>query len=302
MSPAQPNILLVMADQMAAPALPFHGHPVVQAPNLSRLAEEGVVFDSAYCSSPLCAPSRASLVTGQFPSRLSVYDNAAEFPASIPTFGHYLRDLGYHTCLCGKMHFIGPDQHRVSQHVSLVDILPTLVDLAASSAQDLKMVDGKAGQSLLPLLEGNEDQWPNAAVREILCEGALAPCFMIRRGRYKYVYSKPDPDQLYDLESDPDERENLAPHQAYDSLRSRFLDEVMARWDPEGIYEEVLTSQRQRRLVFRSLSRGKQTFWDFQPYRDASRQYVRSDTALDELERRARFPKPDRMSIHEVHN
>jgi choline-sulfatase len=192
--------------------------------------------------------------------------------------------------------------HRVARNVSLVDILPTLLQLANTEAQDLKRVDRKVGHSLLPLLEGSDDRGNDTAVSEILCEGALAPCFMIRRGRYKYVYSEPDPDQLYDLESDPGERENLAQHQAYDSLRCRFLDEVMARWDPEGIYEEVIASQRRRRLVFRSLSRGRQAPWNFQPYQDASRQYVRSDTALDDVESRARFPKPDRMSIHGAHN
>ena len=86
----QPNFLFIMADQMAAPALPFYGHPVVQTPHLSRLAENGVVFDNAYCNSPLCAPSRFSMLTGQLPSRIGAYDNAAYFPTQVPTFAHYL--------------------------------------------------------------------------------------------------------------------------------------------------------------------------------------------------------------------
>ena len=53
-----PNILIVMADQMAPAFLPIYGHPLVRAPNIQRLARDGVVFDSAYCASPLCAPSR----------------------------------------------------------------------------------------------------------------------------------------------------------------------------------------------------------------------------------------------------
>ncbi|MGH2524480.1 MAG: sulfatase-like hydrolase/transferase, partial [Anaerolineales bacterium] len=106
----KPNILFIMADQMAGPALPFRGHPIVKAPNLTRLAETGVVFDNAYCNSPLCAPSRFSLMAGQLPSRIGGYDNAAEFRADVPTFAHYLRALGYRTCLSGKMHFVGPDQ------------------------------------------------------------------------------------------------------------------------------------------------------------------------------------------------
>ncbi|MCL7454327.1 MAG: sulfatase-like hydrolase/transferase, partial [Anaerolineae bacterium] len=113
-----------MADQMAGPALPMYGHPVARSPNLERLAEEGVTFESAYCSSPLCAPSRASLVTGQLASRIGAYDNAAAFPASVPTFGHYLRDQGYYTCLCGKMHFVGPDQLHGFEERLTTDIYP----------------------------------------------------------------------------------------------------------------------------------------------------------------------------------
>ena len=69
MTAKRPNILFLMADQMAVPSLPFHGHPLVKTPHLSRLAAEGVVFDSAYCNSPLCAPSRFALMAGQLPSR-----------------------------------------------------------------------------------------------------------------------------------------------------------------------------------------------------------------------------------------
>src|SRR5436190_3993913 len=104
-----PNILFVMADQLTASVLPVYGGPV-DGPNLTTLAAEGVVFESAYCSTPLCAPSRASLLAGQLPSTLGAYDNGAEFPASVPTIAHYLRASGYQTCLAGKMHFIGPDQ------------------------------------------------------------------------------------------------------------------------------------------------------------------------------------------------
>jgi choline-sulfatase len=59
MNAKAPNIVLILADQMAAAALPCHRHPVVQAPNVTRLVQEGAVFDSAYCSSPLCAPPQS---------------------------------------------------------------------------------------------------------------------------------------------------------------------------------------------------------------------------------------------------
>ena len=94
MTAKAPNILIVMADQMAPAFLPIYGHPLVRAPHMQALARDGVVFDSAYCASPLCSPSRASFMSGLLPSRTRVYDNAAEFAADIPTFAHWLARCG----------------------------------------------------------------------------------------------------------------------------------------------------------------------------------------------------------------
>jgi len=120
----RPDVLIIMADQMAPSALPFHGHPVTRAPAMSWLAESGVVFDAAYTASPLCAPARASFLTGLLPSRNRVYDNAAEFSSEIPTFAHYLRAAGYRTVLSGKMHFCGPDQLHGFEERLTTDIYP----------------------------------------------------------------------------------------------------------------------------------------------------------------------------------
>ena len=120
----RPNLLLIMADQLAPQVLPAYGHPRVRTPHLDRLAEEGVVFENAYCNFPLCAPARFSMLSGRLPSRIGAFDNAAEFPASVPTFHHYLRLAGYRTCLAGKMHFVGPDQlHGYEERVT-TDIYP----------------------------------------------------------------------------------------------------------------------------------------------------------------------------------
>ena len=120
-----PNILLIQADQLAPQFLPPYGHEVVQAPNLSQLADEGVVFDAAYCNSPLCAPSRFSMMTGRLPTRIDAFDNASQLNSEIPTFAHYLSDLGYQTALAGKMHFIGPDQlHGYDQRLT-TDVYPS---------------------------------------------------------------------------------------------------------------------------------------------------------------------------------
>ncbi|WP_417660754.1 choline-sulfatase [Pseudomonas sp.] len=121
----RPNILFIMADQMAAPILPLHdANSQIKMPNLMQLAESAVVFDSAYCNSPLCAPSRFTLVSGQLPSKIGAYDNAADLPADVPTYAHYLRLMGYRTALSGKMHFCGPDQlHGYEQRLTS-DIYP----------------------------------------------------------------------------------------------------------------------------------------------------------------------------------
>lgn len=107
----KPNILYIMADQMAAPLLKMNNpNSVIKTPNLDELAKDGVVFSSAYCNSPLCAPSRFTMCTGQLPSKIGGYDNASVFSSEVPTYAHYLRNEGYETVLAGKMHFIGPDQ------------------------------------------------------------------------------------------------------------------------------------------------------------------------------------------------
>ena len=108
--PKRPNILFLMLDQQAAPALSVYGGATARTPNIQALADRGVVFENAYCNFPVCAPSRASMMSGQLASRIACYDNASEFPASVPTMAHALRHLGYQTTLCGKMHFVGPDQ------------------------------------------------------------------------------------------------------------------------------------------------------------------------------------------------
>ncbi|RBP17744.1 choline-sulfatase [Roseiarcus fermentans] len=501
MTAAAPNILLVMADQMAPAFLPFHGDGVTRAPHMSALARDGVVFDGAYCASPLCSPSRASFMTGLLPSRTRVYDNAAEFASDIPTFAHCLRLRGYRTILAGKMHFCGPDQlhgfearlttdiypadygwtpdwdrpdarpswyhnmssvaeagvcvrtnqldfddevafaseraiydiarakdrrpfllvasfthphdpfavpqrywdlhrdedialpdptaaaldpharrlrhvcamdaepvteaqvraarraylgaiayvddhvgrltaalraagmaentivvltsdhgemlgerglwykmnffegaarvplvmaapgrfapRRVAAAVSLVDLLPTLVDLSGGDAAAL--ADRIDGRSLTPHCAGRAGH--DEAIGEYLAEGAIAPIVMIRRGRLKFIHSPPDPDQLYDLGADPGERDNLAAASAHAKTVAAFREEVSRRWRLDALDAEVRASQRRRRLVDAALATGAVRAWDFQPFRDASRAYIRNGVDLDDLEAMARFPR-----------
>ncbi|KAI9368505.1 putative choline sulfatase [Aspergillus egyptiacus] len=572
MAAKKPNILYIMADQMAAPLLAFHDkNSPIKTPNLNRLAEEGVVFDSAYCNAPLCAPSRYVMVTGQLPSKIGAYDNAADLPADIPTYAHYLRREGYHTALAGKMHFCGPDQlhgyeqrltsdiypgdygwsvnwdepdirpdwyhnmssvmeagpvvrtnqldfdeeviykstqylydhvrqrtdqpfcltvsmthphdpyamtkefwdmyedvdiplpefsalpqdqqdphsqrvlkcidlwgkempeerikaarrayyaactyvdtnvgkllkalddcgmrdntiivftgdhgdmlgerglwykmtwfensarvpfivnapkrfapKRVSQNVSTMDILPTFADLVGASLIKELPLDGV---SLLPYLTGEDGLKTDTVLGEYMGEGTQSPVVMIRRGRWKFVYSLIDPPMLFDVQNDPHEKVNLvaglsdpsrnltaeakaagkalfpaslptpvespratplqrpaggdyfptpprspspAKH-AYtvpdttdpSKLLAHFVDEVHSRWDLEAVRQDVLRSQRRRRLVYSSLIRGHPQIWDWEPRIDPSTQYVRNQGkgALDDVEFISRWPR-----------
>jgi choline-sulfatase len=121
----RPNIVLVMFDQMSALSLPSYGHPIVQAPNLTRLANQGVLFEQAYCAAPLCSPARHAMMTGRLPSRIGVFDNAAELSSTTPTFAHHLRAAGYRTCLSGKMDFTGADQLHGYEERLTTDLSPS---------------------------------------------------------------------------------------------------------------------------------------------------------------------------------
>ena len=121
---SRPNILIFMVDQLNGTLFPDGPADWLHAPNLKRLAARSVRFANAYTASPLCAPGRASFMSGQLPRRTGVYDNAAEFRSDIPTYAHHLRRAGYQTCLSGKMHFVGPDQlHGFEQRLT-TDIYP----------------------------------------------------------------------------------------------------------------------------------------------------------------------------------
>ncbi len=496
------NILFIMADQMAAPLLPFYGSSPIRVPHLSRLAATGVVFDAAYCNSPLCAPSRFTLVSGQLPSKIGAYDNAADLPADVPTYAHYLRRLGYRTALSGKMHFCGPDQlhgyeerltsdiypadygwavnwdqpdlrpswyhnmssvlqagpcirtnqldfdeevvfkaqqylfdhvresgdqpfcltvsmthphdpytipkafwdlyrddeialpqtppqtdqdphsqrllkvydlwdkplpvdkirdarrayfgacsyidsnvgkllqtledtglmddtlivfsgdhgdmlgerglwykmhwfemaarvpllicapgqfaaGRVSAAVSTADLLPTLVELAGGEVQADLPLDGR---SLVPHLQGQGGH--DEVFGEYMAEGTIGPLMMIRRGAYKFIYSEDDPCLLFDLHNDPQEHRDLSQSLEHRALFAAFLAEARAKWDIPAIRQQVLASQRRRRLVAQALSQGRLKSWDHQPLVDASQQYMRNHIDLDDLERKARYPQP----------
>jgi choline-sulfatase len=124
MTARRPNILIIMVDQLNGKFFPDGPAEFLHAPHMKALARRAARFRNNYTSSPLCAPARASLMAGQLPSRTQVYDNAAEYVSSIPTYAHHLRRAGYYTALSGKMHFVGPDQLHGFEERLTTDIYP----------------------------------------------------------------------------------------------------------------------------------------------------------------------------------
>lgn len=108
----RPNILVIMSDQHNAKVMGCAGDPVVRTPALDGLAARGTLFDQAYCAAPLCAPSRMTFLTSQYPSDIEVWTNGCRLGEQVPTFAHSLSLAGYDTVLCGRMHFTGADQRR----------------------------------------------------------------------------------------------------------------------------------------------------------------------------------------------
>jgi choline-sulfatase len=498
------NILVLMVDQLNGTLFPDGPAGFLHTPNLKKLAARSARFRNAYTASPLCAPGRASFMSGQLPKRTRVYDNAAEFASDIPTYAHHLRRAGYTTCLSGKMHFVGPDQlhgfeerlttdiypadfgwtpdyrkpgeridwwyHNmgsvtgagvaeisnqmeydddvafqavrkiydygrgkydrpwmmtvsfthphdpyvarkkywdlygdcehllpevpaipyedhdphskrifdandwrsfaiseedirrsrrayfanisylddkigeilaaldamhmsedttivfVSDHgdmlgerglwfkmtffegssrvplmvadpdmpaglsetpVSTLDVLPTLADLAGIDMDEI--MPWTDGESLVPLASGAERLSP---VRmEYAAEASYAPLVGLRRGPYKYVHCELDPPQLFDLEKDPLELNNLAGDTAFIDIAAELAAEVHDTWDMAAFDADVRQSQARRWIVYEALRNGAYFPWDYQPLQKASERYMRNHMDLNQVEESQRFPR-----------
>lgn len=460
MTMTQPNLLVILSDQHNPFYSGPYGHAVVQTPHLDRLAAEGVVFENAYTSSPICVPARMSFMTGRHVQNIGVWDNGVPLPSDIPTWAHWVRAAGYDAVLAGKIHFRGLDQRhgfraqlardinaenrpnipdwskplptpqkpraemparpgyskeieaddrteaaalrylhdsarrdqpwamvagfvaphppfvvprryyeqyptervdlptitaqqlanqhpanqrlrawrgipdqgvtaesarrahaayyglvtyldekigrlldaleetgqrqntvvvyvsdhgemlgehglwhkccfyegsvhipliiswpgilpagrRVQEVVSLVDLTATLLDLAEAPA--IAPLDGG---SLLSLARGEDPTWRNDALAEFYADGSTRPWAMLRRGRYKLVYSHEEAPELYDLATDPQELHDLVADPACQKIRDELIEQLLARWNPAALDRRIRQSQRERRLMYNSL-------------------------------------------------
>lgn len=500
----KPNILIIMVDQLNGTLFPDGPAEWLHAPNLKALAKRSTRFQNAYTASPLCAPGRASFMSGLLPSRTRVYDNAAEFASDIPTYAHHLRRAGYYTCLSGKMHFVGPDQlhgfedrlttdiypadfgwtpdyrnpgeridwwyHNMgsvtgagvaeisnqmeyddevanfatqkiyqlsrgkderpwsltvsfthphdpyvarkkfwdlyedcehlepiegpysfddydahskrimlandyekfditsddvrrsrrayfanisyldekigeilrvldetrqadntivvfaSDHgdmlgekglwfkmnffdgssrvplmisapqmepqlitapVSTLDVAPTLAELAGASMEEV--MPWVEGESLVHLGQGGERTSPVAM--EYAAEGSYTPLVSLRYGRWKYNRCAIDQEQLFNMESDPQERINLANDPTHLGTINSLREKSELRWDLSKFDADVRESQARRWIVYEALRNGDYFPWDYQPLQKASERYMRNHMDLNELEESNRFPR-----------
>jgi choline-sulfatase len=176
---------------------------------------------------------------------------------------------------------------RIDAPVSNLDILPTLCEIAGIDLGGI--APWTDGQSLLPLTRGEERTAP--VLMEYAAEGSYAPMVAIREGRHKFVHCEIDPPQLFDLEADPLELDNLAGDPEHAALVAAFTEKVRARWDMAAFDAAVRENQARRWVVYPALRNGAYYPWEFQPLRQASERYMRNHMDLNVLEERKRFPR-----------
>ncbi|MGI9406904.1 MAG: sulfatase-like hydrolase/transferase, partial [Hyphomicrobiaceae bacterium] len=184
----------------------------------------------------------------------------------------------------------GVANRTIPNACSLVDVLPTMLDIAArDGAEKPTLGQPTDGRSLFPLMSGGGGD-TDEAIGEYCAEMTSHPVIMIRRGRYKYIHCDVDAPLLYDLEADPDELTSLADHPDHGERAKAFADEIAARWNSEKIRSDVIATQKARRAIYESMNRGNLTSWDFQPHRDAANEYVRNHMDWTVAAEKTRFP------------
>ena len=134
------NLLFLMSDQHQRQASGCYGHPIVKTPNIDAIARRSIRFTSTYCPSPVCVPSRGTLITGQYAHKHGAKILQDALPDDIPTIAHFFRERGYTTGAIGKMHFVDETRrHGFDHRLSEQDFHHTL------SAEDRQKLRGDAG-------------------------------------------------------------------------------------------------------------------------------------------------------------
>ncbi|MFC7620860.1 sulfatase-like hydrolase/transferase [Microlunatus sp. GCM10028923] len=108
-----PNVVLFMSDEHSPRYSSTYGHPFVETPQLDRLARRGTVYESAYCPSPLCVPSRSSFMTGRWAHEIQRYNNCKVIEGRFPSYGGVLAEQGVHTTYLGSASNLYRDPARL---------------------------------------------------------------------------------------------------------------------------------------------------------------------------------------------
>jgi choline-sulfatase len=184
----------------------------------------------------------------------------------------------------------GPGVHHgsVPNACSHLDLLPTLLDIAADDGQSPELGVEIDGRSLWESASGGTDP-VDEAFGEYCGEMTSHPMFMIRRGPFKYIHCDSDPPLLFNVGSDPLERTNLADDPDDADTATAFATEVTKRWDSDAIRERVLRSQRARRTLHAAMSRAPLNSWDYAPVTDVANIYVRNHMDWAEAGGRSRL-------------
>jgi choline-sulfatase len=175
---------------------------------------------------------------------------------------------------------------RVTENVSLIDLMPTLIDLAAGQEFDgyTQSLDGK---SLVPHLKGTPT--PEAPIYgEFAADGSTGPSRMVKLGSMKYMDLEGQDERLYDVTADPNELNDLTNNPAYADTLAKLRSLARAMWDRDSIDATIRQSQQNRRLIH-SATEGDPTYVHGVQLDDHKR-YVRNDGAAD-TKARARLPK-----------
>ena len=185
----------------------------------------------------------------------------------------------------------GPgDTGEVSSPCSLVDILPTMLDIAASGGAE-KPVPGQPidGRSLWDMAASGKDD-EGEAIGEYCAEMTADPVIMIRRGRYKYIHCDSDAPLLYDIEADPMEKDNLGDDPAHADLALPLPLRLPKAGTWRSLRMTLLPKQKQRQAIYAAMQSGARADWDYNPPRNAAEEYVRNHMDWTEAAAKTRYP------------
>ncbi|MEG9862220.1 MAG: choline-sulfatase [Parvularculales bacterium] len=175
---------------------------------------------------------------------------------------------------------------RVRQNVSLIDLMPTLLDLAAGKTFT-DYATPCDGTSLAPALNGDCSSLTDVAISEFAADGSTGPSRMVRKGNWKLMWLEGKDQLLYNLDADPNEQHNLIGSSDSAQIETELSEILFDRWDPDALYHQISDSQK-RRLLIHAATGGDPTYVHLVRHDDDSR-YIRNAGAA-ETKARARFP------------